>query len=426
MPTQPLSYEVALKTKLAIEQAMRDGFHPRPPNGRKGAMTVAAEALGISTSTVKSRVSMGMLKNNNCEPDWSLAEQAIAGENAALSDENKSLKRRLKEIEEQDTLDRAILSIIGNMSKSPVDAPNWLTKPHIRGKGQHVPLTIWSDWHAGEVVRADELHGLNEFNSRIMEKRVRTLVDTTIHLCRNHGPGNYPGAVVCLLGDFISGGLHPELIRSDELTQIQAALHVRDTLVWAIEAMAGEFGKLFIPCTSGNHGRNTHKPEFKGTVYTNFDWLIYEMLIRHFAGRKDITFANPVTNEVHFSIFGERYLATHGDMLGVRGGDGIIGSIGPIMRGSLKVGKQASAYGRDFDWLLMGHWHQPLYLPGIIVANSLKGFDEYAAKSLRAPPSVPSQPLIFVNQKFGHVNYSEVFLEEPTVNKSGQWVQWAA
>jgi len=397
-----------------------------------GAIGMAGTAMGLPRTTVANRIHS--MIEMGYEPDWSLYKQssligkiaAAPDKNAEQADEIKSLKRRLKEIEEQDTLEKSILQVIGSMASRNVDPPKWLTKPQSRGKGQHVPLTIWSDWHAGEVVNPRELHGLNEFNSRIMESRVRTLVDTTIHLCRNHGPGNYPGAVVCLLGDFISGGLHPELLRSDDLSQIQATLHVRDTLAWAIEKMAEEFGSLFLPCTSGNHGRNTHKSEYKGTVYQNFDWLIYEMLIRHFADRKDIVFANPVTNEVHFSIFGERYLATHGDMLGVRGGDGIIGSIGPIMRGSLKVGRQSAAYGQDFDWLLMGHWHQPLYLPGIIVANTLKGFDEYAARALRAPPSVPSQPLVFVNEKFGHVSYSEVFLDEPRMKQKGSWVQWAA
>ena len=135
-------------------------------------------------------------------------------------------------------------------------------------------------------------------------------------------------------------------------------------------------------------------------------------LRRHFANRPNIVFDIPESNEVHYRVFGRRYLAMHGDMLGTKGGDGLIGSIGPISRGELKVGRQANAFGRDYDCLLLGHWHQSLWLPRVIVANSLKGFDEYAAKALRAPPSVPSQPLWFVNQKYGQVVHCEIYLEE--------------
>jgi len=424
MPPPPLPRKIGLLMKKEIEQALRDGFTPPGVHaglgGTMSAMTIAAQRLGIARATMQGRVAI--MERMGIVPDWSLYQAPdVAPSGVNMADEVKSLKRRLREMEEAETIDKAILAVIGNMASTPVEPPKWTLATDGKGKGRHIVLTIWSDWHAGEVVNPRELHGLNEYNSQIMERRVRDLVETTIHLCRNHGPGNYQGAVICLLGDFISGGLHPELLRSDELTQMQAALHVRDTLAWALERMADEFKSLYIPCTSGNHGRNTHKPEFKGTVYTNFDWLIYEMLIRHFAKDKRIVFDNPPTNEVHFRIFGQRYLATHGDMLGVRGGDGIIGSVGPIMRGSLKVGKQAAAFGRDFDYLLMGHWHQPLYLPGIIVANSLKGWDEYAAKSLRAPPSIPSQPLVFVNHRFGHVSYSEIFLEKPKGPQQSQW-----
>jgi len=424
MPPAPLPRKVAQLMKREIEKALRDGYTPpgvhSGPGGQIAAMTIAAQRLGIARATMQGRVAI--MERMGIVPDWSIYRAPdVVGSGVNLADEVKSLKRRLKEMEEADTIDKAILAVIGKMASTPVEPPKWTTAAGGKGDGKHIPLTIWSDWHAGEVVNPKELHGLNEYNSQIMERRARALVEKTIHLCRNHGPGNYSGAVVCLLGDFISGGLHPELLRSDELTQMQAALHVRDVLAWALERMADEFKAIYVPCTSGNHGRNTHKPEYKGTVYTNFDWLIYEMLIRHFAQDKRIKIDNPPTNEVHFRIFGQRYLATHGDMLGVRGGDGIIGSIGPIMRGSLKVGKQASSFGRDFDFLLMGHWHQPLYLPGIIVANSLKGFDEYAAKSLRAPPSVPSQPLVFVNERYGHVSYSEIFLEKPLGETSSAW-----
>jgi hypothetical protein len=45
-------------------------------------------------------------------------------------------------------------------------------------------------------------------------------------------------------------------------------------------------------------------------------------------------------------------------MLGVKGGDGIIGAIGPIMRGEIKKSGQSAALGLEYDINIMGHWHQ--------------------------------------------------------------------
>jgi len=133
---------------------------------------------------------------------------------------------------------------------------------------------------------------------------------------------------------------------------------------------------------------------------------------------------NRPSNEVYYRIHNQRYLAMHGDMLGVKGGDGIIGAIGPIMRGEIKTRGQATSTGRDYDILLIGHWHQALWLPRAIVANTLKGFDEYAKNALRAPPSEPSQPLWFVHPKRGITSRWDVKVEEPAENTDSTWVSW--
>jgi hypothetical protein len=61
------------------------------------------------------------------------------------------------------------------------------------------------------------------------------------------------------------------------------------------------------------------------------------------------------SNDVHYRVYGLRFLLNHGDMLGVRGGDGIIGAIGPIMRGEIKKSGQSASLGLEYDILVMGH-----------------------------------------------------------------------
>jgi hypothetical protein len=77
-------------------------------------------------------------------------------------------------------------------------------------------------------------------------------------------------------------------------------------------------------------------------------------------------------------VWAARFLLNRGNMLGVKGGDGIIGAIGPIMRGEIKKSGQSAALGLEYDINIMGHWHQELLLPRAIVCNTLKGFDKCA------------------------------------------------
>lgn len=437
--TPEVPIEERRRRKDAIEAALRDGFTPTGVSGGKGsAVGAAAKALGLQRSTMDSFVrkeeTLKSRGEENFAPDWSLyvppavevAPQTVEERSTeqGLRDEIARLKSELRAAYRAGVEEDAILTLIGAMAKAPANPPDWIAAPRLKKRRPtpEVPVAIWSDWHYGEVIQPGAVNGYNEFNGEIAEQRVRRLVESTVDLCRNHGPGEYPGIVINLLGDFISGGLHPELAKTDEYARIPAALRARDLLVWALEQMAYAFGKVFVPCTSGNHGRDTMKPEYKGYLHHNFDWLIYQLLHRHFEKDKRIQFLIDPSNEAYYSVFGLKILATHGDMLGVKGGDGIIAALGPIARGEIKTRGQSTSMGRPYDLLLIGHWHQELWLPRAVVNNALKGFDEYAKNSLRAVPSQPSQLLFFVHPKRGLTSRWSVLVDEPKERANPGWV----
>lgn len=336
----------------------------------------------------------------------------------ALRQQVNLLRKQLKDRQfEEDTAARIRQVIYGLASHTP-EAPAWLAKESKASKQRGCPVTIWSDWHYGEVVRKEEVGGVNEFNVTVAKRRIQTLVDKTIELCFHHMGANeadYPGIVVCLGGDMISGDIHQELAETNDRTPYQAVNDLTDLIASALGEIADKFGKVYVPCVVGNHGRGTEKPRAKARVFTSFEWLIYTALERHFINDSRVQFDIPEQTDAHFSVYGHRYLLTHGDSLGVRGGDGIIGSIGPIMRGSLKVSKSEAQIGRDFDTVIMGHWHQTLWLPGVHVNNCLKGYDEYARLFLRAPYSRPSQSLWFSHPTHGITARWEVYLEAAAV-----------
>jgi hypothetical protein len=268
------------------------------------------------------------------------------------------------------------------------------------------PMTIWSDWHWGEVVSLDETGGLNAFDYDTALVRVDRLVNNTINLLRNYGgvSPSYPGIIVCLGGDMLSGAIHDELVETNWAPPVGQAFEVHSVVAGGLLRLAEEFGAVHCPCVVGNHGRNAKKPRAKLRIRENSEYYLYKALERHFADDPRITFVVAEQTDVLFNIYDHRFLLTHGDALGTRGGDGIIGAIGPIQRGVVKIGMAERHAGRDFDTMIIGHWHsaQPRgELFPVIVNGTLKGYDEYARTFLRARPSKPSQQLWLVSPKHG-------------------------
>ena len=295
-----------------------------------------------------------------------------------------------------------------------------------------ISIVVWSDWHFGEVVSRIQMGGANEFNTPIAKRRVRTLVEKTIEITKHHMVRpNYPGIVVCIGGDMITGAIHEELGATNDRTVMQSCLDVQESLIWALTKIADEFGRVFVPCVVGNHPRTTHKPRMKNAAWENYEWNVYCQLERHFKDDKRIQFSIPAEADCFFEVQGHRFMFTHGDRLGVKGGDGIIGMLGPVARGAIKVGRSEAQIGRDFDTLILGHWHT--FIPrsrasSVMVNGTLKGYDEYAHLGLRAPSSPPSQALFFVNEKYGITCQWELILEAGQKTLKGKrpknWVSW--
>lgn len=386
----------------------------------KGNITSAAMTGGYNRAWLSERVNVARGRGLT-------ATTKVVDDVARLKQEIKLKDRRIESLQrEEDTAETIRKRIYGLAERTP-DAPPWLVRDGAAGF-RGTPMTVWSDWHANEVVRAEEVGGVNEYNSEIMAKRAEKLVNTTIDLAFNHmgrSKQKYPGIVICLGGDMIGGDIHEELAKTNDRTTQQAINDVTDTLASSIDTMAGKFGKVFLPCVVGNHGRATKKMQMKNRVWTSHEWNIYCNLERFFRKSKHIQFMIPNEVDAAFKVYGHRYMLTHGDSLGVKGGDGIIGALGPIMRGMLKTHRSEAQIDREFDTLIIGHWHQYITLPGLIVNNAFKGYDEYARLALRAPYSRPSQALWFDHPEHGITAHWQVYLEKlRSFNSDAKWVEY--
>jgi hypothetical protein len=389
-----------------------------------GSISKAAKASGIPFETLRKRL-------HYAERDAAEAVDkdapAYKRDNVRLQDENARLRNEIKQLHRDNLTAEEVRKTIFGLTEVSPKPPVWLLSGPSKSGVTGVPRTMWSDWHLGEVVSLAETNGVNEYNLQIAQDRIIRLVERTIDLCFHHMTNpKYPGIVVDLIGDIVSGDIHDELRETNETDLLPVVLWAVDRLIWALRTLADKFGRVYVVCVPGNHGRLTKKPHAKRYVYKNADWLIYNLLERHFkaVGDTRVDFYIPASGDALTRIFDVRYMSVHGDDLGVKGGDGIIGSIGPIMRGEIKVHGSSAQIGRDYDFLNMGHWHQELWLPRANVNNTLKGYDEYARRMLRAPASEPAQSLWFTHPSRGITARWGVRLDNSKKsNPNSEWIQ---
>jgi hypothetical protein len=243
------------------------------------------------------------------------AEEIIRKKNAELAD----LRLMLKQTKRDNDTAEAIRQEIFGIAAHPVSPPAWISGNGIKTGHRGSPITVWSDFHYGEVVDPDQVGGVNKFNAKIAKERFHSLVDTTMDLCDNHmGDGDkWPGIIVCMGGDMIGGDIHEELLATNDRTSHQSVHDLTDLLGAGLETLASKYGRVFVPAVVGNHGRSTKKLPMKNRVFTNYDWSIYCSLERDFRKDKRIQFLIPNEADAHFTAFGHRFLLTHGDSLGV-------------------------------------------------------------------------------------------------------------
>jgi len=334
----------------------------------------------------------------------------------------RKLRAELTKAQSDEVTRAAVRKYIFDLKDEKAAPPKWMVKPG-RGENTGVPTLFLSDLHWGEVVTPSAISHSNEFNLDIAHVRMRRTVETCIDLlkCKLAG-AEYPGIVLALGGDMISGDIQEELSRTNAAPTLPTILDLLGVLMWVIDTLADEFGNVYLPCVTGNHGRNTRKPIAKERNETNFDWLIYRFLHLHFKDDKRIQFNIPDGPDCHYRIFSHRYCLTHGDQF--RGGNGIAGPLMTIVRGRHKKISRDAGIGEDWDTLIMGHWHQLIMLQSLIVNGSMKGYDEYAYQNnFEFQP--PNQACWITHPDHGITFQMPIYCDEGKPRAETSWVSWA-
>lgn len=291
----------------------------------KAAGGVAAEAarrLKIPINTFKGRIDAAVGRFGMERPEPSKIERVKLIEPATpahlrkiaqLEQTVKYLRGQLGNMAKEQVSAHALREIIHGCADEPANPPSWRFK-QTSGHTTGIPLLFASDWHWDEFVNPAQISGGNAYDHRIAVDRAKRCFGTFINLTTNHlSKPSYDYSTLALGGDMLSGNIHEELRETNEFPIHVSVLSITDNIAAGIIGMHNAFGRVYIPCVGGNHGRIDKKPRAKNRAFDNYDWLVYQLLAKHFRGEKDITFEIPEASDVQFALHNTRYLLTHGD-----------------------------------------------------------------------------------------------------------------
>lgn len=275
--------------------------------------------------------------------------------------------------------------------------------PLTGGAASATAFAICSDWHVEENVSKASVNGMNEYSLAIADQRITKLTASILRLVEIERNGaEIDTLVLAMLGDFLSGFIHEELVETNELTPTQ-------TILWLIERVGkliatirskGGFKRILIPCSFGNHGRTTRKPRHATGAANSYEWMMYHVLAAQYSEGVEWQIADAYHN--YLSVYGRTVRTHHGDGLQYQGGIG--GLTIPVEKAIASWNKARVA---DLD--IFGHWHTQQQNPKWISNGSLIGYNAYSV-AIKAPFEPPQQTFFLYTEKRGRTVTAPIFL----------------
>lgn len=303
----------------------------------------------------------------------------------AVTKRTSFLNRRVEELSNDAAELRRQLDFFTSAREATISAPRWLAAPKKTGK--HVGLVVaqMTDWHLDEVVRPQEIFDLNAYDRAIAQTRMQRWLDKVVTLPRDYVRGlSIEGLIIPATGDLFTGDIHAELKESNEDKLLASVLYWMEPMISVLEALGEEYPSVYVAAVVGNHGRLSDRPVFKGRVHDNVEWLFWSVIRDRLKDRGSKVQVDVSTSmDLNLPIYGRNHLLTHGDQF--KGGSGISGAYAPLMLGSHRKTKRQMVAQMPMETMVIGHLHQLINLPGVIMGGCMKGYDEYAF-GLNLPP----------------------------------------
>lgn len=352
-------------------------------------ISVLCKETGLTESSISRRASkMGLPKKSAIEREFTVKDDI---KRLAEKEEKDSLLKKYKYVLAENKnllLDlEAALHIKKSVEPFPIELKE---SSH---DSEAVAFAIASDWHIEEHVDPKTVNGMNRYTVEIAKKRAEQFFQHTLKLVRKESTSvKINTLVLALLGDFLSGNIHEELLENCSLSPIEAIIEAENILISGIQfLLAHSHLKLIIPCHSGNHARITKKVHVSTERGNSLEYFMYNHMRNYFQGNPRVEFRIADGYLSYLDCYGYTVCFHHGHA--VKYGGGVGGLTIPTKKAIAQWQRLKHA-----DLHVFGHWHQFIDGGNFIVNGSMIGYNAFAT-FIKAEFERPKQAFFLVDRK---------------------------
>lgn len=363
-------------------------------NWKKMTDLELSKKLGITRNAVsKRRQGMDLIRDPE-KKVYSIPEQVKLDreKQSKKTDEQASKKKVDFLLNENERLQKELEASM--QIAEGIDPPEFELKSS-KNDSEATAVVIASDFHIEETVRPETVNGLNKFTIPIAEKRVEQFFQNTLKLVKKEQSATIIDTLVlALLGDFISGNIHDELLENCSLRPIDAIIKAENLLIAGIEHLLENSElKLIIPCHVGNHTRITKKIHISTEQGNSLETIMYHHMQNYFRDNPRVTFLISDGYLSYLKIYDYTICFHHGHA--IKFGGGIGGITIPTRKAISQWEKMKHA-----DLHCFGHLHQFMDGGNFICNGSLIGYNTFAVM-MKCDYEKPRQAFFLIDKKRG-------------------------
>ena len=303
-------------------------------------------------------------------------------------------KELLKEIEVLKATNKALVGLKSRYKPVTI-------KKKDNTKSESTLFLVASDWHIEEKVNPKTINGLNEFNLQIAEQRAESFWNNSLRLLSIfERDTEIKDIVVCLLGDFISGNIHEELLAECSLKPIEAIWKAQNMIAGGLDLLQQSGKRISVICKDGNHSRVTKKVHIAGEYGISLETFMYLNLAKQFP---KIKWQIDESYHSYITVYDRVIRIHHGHFVRYNGGVGGV---------YIPMNKAIAQWNKSFNAQLNinGHFHNKLDGGNFISNGSLIGYNAFAV-SIKAEMEPPQQTAFLFDKKHSKTIVCPVFLE---------------
>ena len=272
------------------------------------------------------------------------------------------------------------------------------------GTAESTVIIQRSDEHPFEIVKPEQINGLNESNPDIIKKRSTTCSERTMALIDTHRRDTkIKELVIHFGGDSVTGHIHLDQRLNNAGSPLEECLFAKAMHKTTIDFFLnhGKFDKIHIIGSCGNHSRITDKPLHNSFVKYSYEWMLYTMLQEEYQGEEKLNWQIADGYFEFKDIFGFRCRFHHGYNIRYMGAMGGIAS-----DAARKIHKWNSPVASNFDFF--AHHHTGAYYGGFVSNGSLLGYTAYA-QDLGCQFEPPRQMVTLIGKNKGIRDVSSIY-----------------